>query len=314
MKIHHWAQGVRDYVFRFFRGPREHLDWIMVAALNRSHVLLEDVPGVGKTLLALAFSKALGLDFRRIQCTPDLTPGDIIGFSVYNPKTGDFVFRKGPVQTSVLLVDEINRATPRSQSALLEAMAEGQVSMDGESRALPDPFILIATENPIEFEGTFPLPEAQKDRFFLSFKLGYPSREEEMSILQENKNPLQLLKEAEPSSLPLLYQSFDQELKSIHMDSSIMDYIMDVVESTRNRSGISLGVSPRGGRALVWGTRALAAIRGRDFVIPDDVKELCLPVFRKRIILKHSTLLKGMRSDRILREILEDLKTPALRE
>jgi len=296
MKIHHWAQGVRDYVFRFFRGPREHLDWIMVAALNRSHVLLEDVPGVGKTLLALAFSKALGLDFRRIQCTPDLTPGDIIGFSVYNPKTGDFVFRKGPVQTSVLLVDEINRATPRSQSALLEAMAEGQVSMDGESRALPDPFILIATENPIEFEGTFPL------------------REEEMSILQENKNPLQLLKEAEPSSLPLLYQSFDQELKSIHMDSSIMDYIMDVVESTRNRSGISLGVSPRGGRALVWGTRALAAIRGRDFVIPDDVKELCLPVFRKRIILKHSTLLKGMRSDRILREILEDLKTPALRE
>jgi MoxR-like ATPase len=314
LNIAEWAQDVKSYIGTYYKGNVKKLDWLLVAILNNGHILLEDVPGVGKTLLAGALGKSLGLDFARIQCTPDITPGDILGVNVYNPHSGEFTFRPGPIETSVLLVDEINRATPRSQSALLEAMAEGQVSHEGQTRLLPQPFFLIATENPVEFEGTFPLPEAQKDRFFLSFSLGYTSREVEKSIITGLDNPLLLLRDAAPAEVKYNMGELYHELSGIRMEDSIVDYIMDVVASTRHHSAVALGVSPRGGRALVWAAKALAAIRGRNYVLPDDVKELTPPVFRKRLIIKTSSLVKGLSADKVLNTILENLQTPALKE
>jgi len=284
MKVREWAETIRRSVERVFFGKSEIIEKLLVTLLCRGHALLEDVPGVGKTILARALASSLGGEFRRIQCTPDLLPADVLGVSVYNPKSGEFNFREGPILTNILLVDEINRATPRTQSALLEAMAENQISVDGNRIPLPDPFFLIATENPVEFEGTFPLPEAQKDRFFMVLKIGYPPREAEEEILESQRRITHPVTDVKPVTALQTLLEMQKQLLEVHVDNDLRSYLLTITEQTREDSRLLLGVSPRGSLALYRGSQALAAVRGRNYVIPEDIKELALPIFSKRII------------------------------
>ncbi len=312
--IRAWAGAVTNAVGSVFFGKPEHIERFLVAILCRGHVLIEDVPGVGKTLLARAIARALGGKFSHIQCTPDLLPSDVLGVSIYNPRTGEFTFRQGPVITNVLLVDEINRATPRTQSALLEAMAEGQVSVEGKSMTLPAPFFLMATQSPTESEGTFPLPEVQKDRFFLSFSLGYPDEESESRIMLSQTNEARPIDEMQPVSGPQTVVNMQEAILEVYVDRRIQDYIMGIISKTRHDSRLTLGVSPRGSLALYRGAQALAALRGRDFVVPEDVKEIARPILSKRILIKTEHTAKGLDEAKVVDEILGSLEVPGYQE
>ena len=288
-------------------GKRLAIEFILVALLCEGHVLLEDVPGSGKTMLARSIAASLGINFKRIQCTPDLLPNDITGVSIYNQKSGEFEFRPGPIFVNILLADEINRATPRTQAALLEAMQEQQVTVDGVTRDLPRPFLVLATQNPIEYEGTFPLPEAQLDRFLMRLSIGYPSRADERQILTNlwREHPITKIgKVVDGHDLSAL----QRRVWDVNVDATLQDYIVTLAEATRGHSDISLGVSPRGSLALLKSAQALAAIRGRDYVIPEDIKILVPLTLAHRLILKPEAELRGRTAALILEDVLE--RTP----
>jgi MoxR-like ATPase len=285
-------------------GKSKTIELLMVALLCEGHVLIEDVPGVGKTMLARALAISLGGEFKRIQCTPDLLPNDVTGVSIYNQATQDFKFRRGPVFVNILLADEINRATPRTQSALLEAMQERQVSMDGITYPLPRPFMLLATQNPIEFEGTFPLPEAQLDRFMLKIDMGYPTHQEEKEILQMLKrtHPIDSLKSVVQ---PEFVQGLKTQIWEVNVDKTVVDYIIRIIDATRKHHDVILGGSPRATLALFKASQAIAAIRNRDHVLPDDVKYLAVAVLSHRLMLKPEAELRGNTSADLIKRILE---------
>ena len=280
--LQEWADKVSNEIKKHYYGKDEAVRIILTALLCRGHVLIEDKPGTGKTLLARSLASVVGGEFKSIQCTPDLLPADVLGVSVYNEEKEKFLFRKGPVVTNLLLVDEVNRATPRTQSALLEAMAEGQISVEGKSIPLPDPFFMIATESSVETEGTFPLPEVQKDRFLLTLTLGYPGREEERWIMKRTSRDEALGKVTGLDEL----RARQEEILKVHVDEKLRDYILALVELTRGNSSLVMGVSPRGSLALYKTSQALAALKGRDFVTPDDIQTMIYPVLKKRILLK----------------------------
>ena len=288
-------------------GKRSAIEFILVALLCEGHVLLEDVPGSGKTMLARSIATSFGIQFKRIQCTPDLLPNDVTGVSVFNQKSGEFEFRPGPIFVNILLADEINRATPRTQAALLEAMQEQQVTVDGVTRDLPRPFLVLATQNPIEYEGTFPLPEAQLDRFLMRLSMGYPSRADERQILTNlwREHPITKIGKVIDGHELL---SLQKRIWDVHVDETLQEYIVVLVESTRNHPDLSLGVSPRGSLALLKASQALAAIRGREYVIPEDIKTLVPLTLAHRLILKPEAELRGRTAHTILEDVLE--KTP----
>jgi MoxR-like ATPase len=288
-------------------GKRQAIEFILVALLCEGHVLLEDVPGSGKTMLARAIAASLGIRFKRIQCTPDLLPNDITGVSIFNQKSGEFEFNPGPIFVNILLADEINRATPRTQSALLEAMQEQQVTVDGVTRDLPRPFLVLATQNPIEYEGTFPLPEAQLDRFLMRLSLGYPSHMEERQILTNlwREHPITKIgKVVDGQELA----SLQKRVWDVNVDATLQDYIIALVAATRDHPDLSLGVSTRGSLALLKGAQSLAAIHGRDYVLPEDIKTLVPLTLAHRLILTPEAELRGRTAQLILEGVLE--KTP----
>jgi MoxR-like ATPase len=286
------------------------MELLLVALLADGHVLIEDIPGLGKTLMAKCLARSIGGSFRRVQFTPDLLPGDITGFNVYNQRAGQFTFQPGPVMTHVLLADEINRTIPRTQSSLLESMEERQVTVDGKTYPLPSPFFVMATQNPIELEGTFPLPEAQLDRFLLRTRLGYPEQEEEIAILErfQEEDPLVKLKTvANPDQIAEL-QSLR---KQIHVSHPIREYITAIVGATRSHPSLRLGASPRGALGLMRAGQALAALRGRDYVLPDDIKFLTVPVLSHRLILMEQERLRGQTPEHLLEALLAEIPAPA---
>ena len=294
-----------DNVEQVIVGKRSVIEFIMVALLCEGHVLLEDVPGSGKTMLARSIAASLGISFKRIQCTPDLLPNDITGVSIFNQKNGEFEFKPGPIFVNILLADEINRATPRTQAALLEAMQEQQVTVDGVTRDLPRPFLVLATQNPIEYEGTFPLPEAQLDRFLMRLSVGYPSRADERQILTNlwREHPITKIgKVVDGQDLSTL----QRRVWDVNVDTTLQDYIVDLAEATRKHPDLSLGVSPRGSLALLKGAQAYAAIRGREYVLPEDIKTLVPLTLAHRLILKPEAELRGRTARTILEDILEN--------
>jgi MoxR-like ATPase len=290
-------------------GKHREVELILIAMLCRGHVLIEDVPGVGKTVLAKAVARSIGATFKRIQFTPDLLPSDVTGVSVFNPQTGRFDFRPGPIVAQMVLADEINRATPKTQSALLEAMEEGQVTVDGVTHKLAEPFIILATENPIDYEGTFPLPEAQLDRFLLRIVLGYPGKPNEIEMLarQHHTHPLdELVQQLRVEDLI----EAQRAVREVHVDPLISDYIVTIVESTRRHPDVLLGASPRGSLALYNVSRAQAAAQGRTFVTPDDVKELAEPTLSHRLIVNHSARVRGTGGAEIVRDLIRAIPVP----
>jgi len=300
---------LRENVARVIVGKDEATTLLLVALLCEGHVLIEDVPGVGKTTLAKALARSLDLGFQRVQFTPDLLPSDVTGVSYFNQKTQEFQFRPGPIFTNVLLADEINRATPRTQSALLEAMEERQVTADGETRLLPRPFFVLATENPIELEGTFPLPEAQLDRFMLRVSLGYPDRDEERTIARRfhESSPLEDLAPVLPAAeIPALARI----CRHVFVGDAVEGYLVDVVRATRAHTGVALGASPRATLALFRGSQALAVLDGRSFVLPDDVKSLTGPVLGHRLIVSAQGRLDGRAGEAIVAEVLHQVPAP----
>ncbi len=297
---------------RVIKGKSEIVKLALVALLGKGHLLIEDVPGIGKTTLANALARALDLTFQRVQFTSDLLPSDVIGLSIYNQQAGAFEWKPGPIFANIVLADEINRATPKTQSALLEAMAEEQVTIEGVTRRLPMPFMVIATQNPAEHHGTYPLPESQLDRFMLRLHVGYPKKEDERSILRdrERKNPLEFVRPAMSEADVLELQRLVSEVR---VDEVLIDYLLNVVEQTRENETIELGISPRGTLALFRSAQALALIEGRDFCIADDIKRMILPVFAHRIIVNsRSTNLKHKtrEAEQMLREILQKTEVP----
>lgn len=302
-QVQQFAQAVIDNVERVIVGKREAIELVLVTMLCEGHVLIEDVPGTGKTMLARAVASSLGLSFKRLQCTPDLLPNDLTGVSVFNQRSGEFEFRPGPAFVHVLLADEINRATPRTQSALLECMGEGQVTVDGVTRTLDRPFLVLATQNPIEYEGTFPLPEAQLDRFLLKLSLGYPSPAEEGQILLnlQREHPITIIGQVVDGADLLELQRVVWE---VHVDHTVRDYIVRLIHATRTHADLALGASPRGSLALFKTAQALAILRGRDFVIPDDVKVLAVPTLVHRLIVRPESALRGYTAQRILSDLL----------
>ncbi len=301
-----------DNVANVFVGKRLTIERIILAFISRGHVLIEDVPGVGKTTLVCAVAKSLGCSFKRIQFTPDLLPSDITGITVYNIKTGEFEFKEGPIMANIILADEINRSSPKTQSSLLEAMQEGQITIDGITHKLPDPFIVLATQNPIEYEGTFPLPEAQLDRFSMRISIGYPDCEEEKKILKffGYENPLNQLKSVITAAQVKMIR---EEINKIYIDDKVEEYIISIIHATRVHPDIYLGCSPRGTLTLYNISRALAFIKGRDYVIPDDVKELVYPVLNHRLILKPDPKISGKTTELILKDILNSIKVPLVK-
>jgi len=309
MIIAETAARIRANVQKVIVGKGDVIDLALVAVLCEGHILIEDVPGIGKTTLAKALAASLGLNFRRIQFTPDLLPSDVTGINVFNQKTQDFEFRPGPVFANVVLADEINRATPRTQSAMLEAMQERQVTADGETRLLPRPFLVVATQNPIELEGTFPLPEAQIDRFLVRLPLGYPSVEEEESILLrfQDGNPLDTLRAV--ASIDEL-ATLSHEARKVRVEASVRRYIVELVNNTRRYSEVYLGASPRGSLGLYRTAQARAALNGRDYVLPDDVKHLAVVVLAHRLLLEPAARLKGVAPSAVIQEILNAVPIP----
>jgi MoxR-like ATPase len=303
------VQRVIANVEKVIVGKAEPVAFSLIAVICRGHVLIEDVPGVGKTVLTKAIARSIGCSFKRIQFTPDLLPSDVTGVSIYNQKTGNFEFRPGPVMAQIVLADEINRATPKTQSALLEAMEEAQITVDGATYRLPEPFMVMATQNPIEYEGTFPLPEAQLDRFMMNISLGYPQSSDEVNILnsQQHHHPLEDLAQIMTAEELVRIQ---QQIRTIHVDPSIREYIVAIANATRHHNNIYLGASPRGSLALFRASQALAAMRGRGYVIPDDVKLLARPTLGHRIIVSPAARVRGVTSMAILEEILQSVPVP----
>jgi MoxR-like ATPase len=300
---------VRENIRKVIVGKDEVIDLALVALLCEGHLLLEDVPGIGKTTLAKAVAASLGCSFSRIQFTPDLLPSDVTGIYYFNQKTQEFQFRPGPIIAQVVLADEINRATPRTQSALLEAMQERQVTVDIETKRLPRPFLVMATQNPIELEGTFPLPEAQIDRFIMRLSIGYPSEGHENDILLrfERENPLDTL---EPVVDPETVLEMQREVRAIKVEQSVREYIVKVARATRDHNEVDLGVSPRGTMALYHTSQAFAGLRGRAFVLPDDVKYLAPHVLTHRVLISAQTRLRGRRPQEVVAEIVDTVPVP----
>jgi MoxR-like ATPase len=303
------VQRVVGNVERVIVGKAEPVAFSLIAVICHGHVLIEDVPGVGKTVLTKAIARSIGCTFKRIQFTPDLLPSDVTGVSIYNQKTGNFEYRPGPIMAQIVLADEINRATPKTQSALLEAMEEAQVTVDGITYHLPEPFMVMATQNPIEYEGTFPLPEAQLDRFMMNIKLGYPKPSDEMNILDSHQHhhPLEDLAQIMTAEELVLIQ---HQVRAVHVDPSIREYIVAISNATRSHTSIYLGASPRGSLALFRAAQALAAMRGRGYVIPDDVKLLVKPTLAHRIIVTPAARVRSITSPAILDEILQTIPVP----
>jgi MoxR-like ATPase len=312
--VRDWADTVVAQVEQVFFGKRPVVVKLLAALLARGHALLEDVPGTGKTIAARALAATLGASFKRVQCTPDLLPADVLGVAIWSPEKQSFAFRRGPVFANLVLVDEINRATPRTQSALLEAMAERQVSIDGRIMPLPDPFFIMATENPVEFEGTFPLPEAQKDRFLLSVDVGYPPREAEALMLESQRRLTHPVEDLKALTDPASILAHQAAVVGVHVDDAVRDYILDLTRASREEPAVRVGVSPRGALALYKAAQARAAIAGRGYVVPEDVKELAPDVFRKRLILTAEAALKGTQPERVIASLLDRVAVPAFKE
>ena len=303
------ASVVRENIGQVIVGKTEVVELLLVAMLCEGHILLEDVPGVGKTMMARSVAASFGLRFARVQCTPDLLPADIIGTSVYNPSNREFEFRPGPVMNQIVLTDEINRATPRTQSALLEAMGEKQVTVDGVTRRLDSPFLVIATQNPIEFEGTFPLPEAQLDRFLMRVQMGYPSAVDEREIVLrqvKGMRPERLTAVAGPEDVATAQAA----VRTVHVEPDLLRYMVDLVAATREHSDVSLGCSPRASINLFMASQALAAVRGRDYVLPDDIQYLSPSILTHRMVLKPESQLRGRSTADVVREVLERKPLP----
>lgn len=306
------AEKVINNVEKVIIGKHEEIKLTLVGLLCRGHLLIEDVPGVGKTMLARSIAQSIGCTFRRIQFTPDLLPSDVTGVTIFNQKTREFEFRPGPVMAQIVLTDEINRATPKTQSALLEAMQERQVTVDGVTYPIPEPFLVLATQNPIEYEGTFPLPEAQLDRFMMRISLGYPSPEDEVSILdsQQYTHPVETLGQVIDAQELLDAQ---EKVKEVYVDPLIKEYIVTLVNATRRHPDTYLGASPRGSLALYKTGRARAAILGRDYVIPDDVKALAMLALAHRLIVSPSARIKEVDPKLVVEEILNSVPVPGAR-
>jgi MoxR-like ATPase len=311
MDFTQFAQAVEQNVGQVIIGKADVTELLVVALLTEGHVLLEDVPGIGKTTLAKALARSLDCTFSRIQFTPDLLPSDVTGLNYYNQRSQEFEFRPGPVLSQVLLADEINRATPRTQSSLLEAMQECQVTVDGETYQIPRPFLVMATQNPIELEGTFPLPEAQIDRFLMQLALGYPTEAEEEEILltYQGDDPLE---DIQPVASTDDVLGLQREVREIHISTDVRQYILRVVRTTREHEAVDLGVSPRGTLALFKASQALAALRGRDFVIPSDVQYLCAPVLTHRLHINPQVRLRGRTPAQVVAEIVGSVPVPVV--
>lgn len=304
------CKRIADNISHVIVGKRQSIELLLVALLADGHALLEDIPGLGKTLIAKSLAKSIGGSFKRAQFTPDLLPADVTGFNVYNQQTGQFTFQAGPVMANILLADEINRTIPRTQSSLLESMEERQVTVDSKTYLLPHPFFVMATQNPIELEGTFPLPEAQLDRFLLKIRLGYPEKDEEIAILErfQEKDPLiELEAVANPGQIVELQHA----RKRIRISHPVREYITNIVRATRSNTSLSLGASPRGSLGLMRASQALATLRGREYVLPDDIKALAVPVLSHRLILKEEERLRGETPEHFLEEIIKQIPVPA---
>lgn len=307
--VQYLADQVTNNVGRVIVGKNREVRLVLIALLCRGHVLIEDVPGVGKTVLAKSIARSVGCVFKRIQFTPDLLPSDVTGVSIFNQQTMDFEFRPGPIVAQIVLADEINRATPKTQSALLEAMEEAQITVDGVTHKLPSPFVVLATENPIEYEGTFPLPEAQLDRFLVRLSLGYPGRSNELKILENlaKDHPLESLTQVVTQEDLVVAQ---EAIKDVYVDNRLMEYIIDLVDASRQHEQVYLGASPRGSLALFNASRAWAAMQGRDYVTPDDVKDLAEPALAHRIIVSPSARMRNIDARGIVRELLSMVPVP----
>ncbi len=302
-----WGETIQKNVRKAIYGKDDVVTSFLVALLCDGHLLLEDVPGVGKTILARAIAASLECDMKRLQCTPDLMPADVTGVSVYNQQNGEFEFHEGPVETNILLVDEINRAGPRTQSALLEAMEERAISVEGKRRPLPDPFILLATENPVEFDGTFPLPAAQKDRFFLCTTMGYPDPAAERQILESQRRISHPVEDVGPVTSVAELRAIREEVRGVEVAENVSDFILDLLEATRTDPRLLLGASPRAGKALFRGCKALAALDGRRSATVEDVRRLVPTVLWKRVELSADSLLGGATARSVVEEVLSHL-------
>ncbi len=300
-----WGEKIKHNVGRAIFGKDDVVTSFLVALVADGHLLLEDVPGVGKTILARAIAASLECDMKRLQCTPDLMPADVTGVSIYNQQSGEFEYRDGPVHTNILLVDEINRASPRTQSALLEAMEERSISVEGKRMDLPDPFIVVATENPVEFDGTFPLPAAQKDRFLLATTMGYPSEEAELEMLESQRRTTHPVEDIRAVTDLEELRSVREAVRGVEVPTELVEYILDLLESTRQEPRLLIGASPRAGKALYRGCQAIAALDGRDRAEARDVRFLVPSVMWKRIAATPESLLRGVSEERIIEGILE---------
>jgi len=304
------STAVLDEIERAVVGRRRSLELVLIAILAGGHVLLEDLPGLGKTLIARSFATALGLQFARIQFTPDLLPSDVVGAPLYDQRTGEMVFRPGPVFTELLLADEINRTPPKTQAALLEAMGEGQVSMDGVTRPLPRPFIVLATDNPIEYEGTYELPEAQLDRFLVRLSLGYLTTEDEISMLQRRLDRQHENATLEPVTTGAELIAMRESLEQVEVSPDILEYVVALIQATRDHAQIQVGASPRGGLALIQLARGQALLQQRDYVVPDDVKRIAVPALAHRITLRPELWVRKVSSDDVIAGVLDRVPVP----